>query len=80
MALGFRDMQALRRVHQRVLEAGYRCNSELLEIGAGGCVYCNDDQGFSVELLCSAGPAMDEAVGFTPRPKGTLTAGRRLGG
>ncbi len=80
IALGYREMADLRRVHSRVLAAGYRCNSDLLEIGGGGCVYCNDDQGFSVELLCSDGPKMDEAVGFLPRAQGVLTAGRGLGG
>ncbi len=80
IALGYRDMMQLRRVHERVLSAGYRCNSDLLAIGGGGCVYCNDDQGFSVELLCSDGPAMDEAVDFLPRAEGAPTSGRDLGG
>jgi catechol 2,3-dioxygenase-like lactoylglutathione lyase family enzyme len=80
IALGYRQMADLRRVHGRILQAGYRCNSKLLEIGSGGCVYCNDDQGFSVELLCSDNAAMDEAVGFLPRLEGALTSGSGLGG
>ena len=72
VAFGFRDIQKLREVYQRVIDSGYSSNFELAELGEGGVVYCNDDQGFSVELLC-APPAMDEAVGFSPRPTGTLS-------
>lgn len=80
VAFGFRDVEALHAAYDRVIAAGYRCNTKPLEIGSGGVVYCNDDQGFSVELLCSSGAAMDEAVGFIPRPEGTLTPANRLGG
>ena len=80
VALGYRDMDQFLEALERVLSAGYTANSEYLPIGPGGCVYCNDDQGFSVELLCSTGAAMDEAAGFVPRPTGTMTRGRDLGG
>jgi hypothetical protein len=65
-------MQKLRDVYQRVIDSGYSSNSDPVELGEGGVVYCNDDQGFSVELLCTS-PALDEAVGFLPRPTGTLS-------
>jgi catechol 2,3-dioxygenase-like lactoylglutathione lyase family enzyme len=72
VALGFRDRAEFREVYQRVVDRGYTPNREPLELGDGGVVYCNDDQGFSVELMCTA-PEMDAAVGFVPRETGTLT-------
>jgi catechol 2,3-dioxygenase-like lactoylglutathione lyase family enzyme len=72
VALGFRDKEEFYRVYQRVVDGGYTPNADPVDLGDGGVVYVNDDQGFSVELLCAA-PYMDEAVGFTPRPTGTLS-------
>ena len=65
VALGFREKQGLRDLYERVIQNGYSSNAELVELGEGGVVYCNDDQGFSVELLCCP-PAMDTAYGFAP--------------
>jgi catechol 2,3-dioxygenase-like lactoylglutathione lyase family enzyme len=72
VALGFREMKEFREVYERVIDRGYTSNFEPVEFGEGGVVYCNDDQGFSVELMC-APPALDEAIGFVPRPTGTLS-------
>jgi catechol 2,3-dioxygenase-like lactoylglutathione lyase family enzyme len=72
VALGFRDKAEFFEVYRRVLDAGYSSNCDAIDLGDGGVVYLNDDQGFSVEMLC-ASPAMDEAIGFTPRETGTLS-------
>jgi catechol 2,3-dioxygenase-like lactoylglutathione lyase family enzyme len=65
VALGFREIQQLRELWERVIRNGYTSNSDVVELGQGGVVYCNDDQGFSVELLCCP-PEMDADFGFTP--------------
>lgn len=72
VALGFRDKETFYAIHRRVVDGGYRPNSDPVDLGDGGVVYVNDDQGFSVELLFAA-PSMDEKVGYTPRPTGTLS-------
>ena len=80
VALGTRDMAEMRALYDALMKAGYSSESDIFPIGDGGCVYCRDDQGFSLELLCSADPDMDERVGFKPRPTGELTSGRKLSG
>ncbi|MHC4708911.1 MAG: VOC family protein [Planctomycetota bacterium] len=72
IAFGFRELSQFREIYQRVVEQGYKPNREAVEFGDGGVVYVNDDQGFSVELLC-ANPAADAAIGFAPRETGTLS-------
>jgi len=52
IAIGFRKQGDLRAACERALAAGYKANSRIFNFGFGSCVYLNDDQGFTVELLC----------------------------
>jgi catechol 2,3-dioxygenase-like lactoylglutathione lyase family enzyme len=65
VALGFREIEPWRELYERILRNGYTSNCDPVQLGPGGVVYCNDDQGFSVELLCCP-PEMDADFGFTP--------------
>jgi catechol 2,3-dioxygenase-like lactoylglutathione lyase family enzyme len=63
MALGFRNKRELRKTYERALTAGYRANCRIFDYVFGSCVYLNDDQGFSVELI-SCWPVGERFIGF----------------
>lgn len=66
IAFGFRDKQRYLDVYRRVIDAGYSSNWRPLTLPGWSVVYCNDDQGFSVELLhCKSW--FDPFLGFRPK-------------
>jgi len=67
VAFGCHDRPSFERVYARLRAAGYRPNGDPLHLGAWRVVYLNDDQGFSVELLCVRS-WYERRMGFHPRP------------
>jgi catechol 2,3-dioxygenase-like lactoylglutathione lyase family enzyme len=66
VALGTTRLDDFRALYERVVAAGYHCNTEPWTLpGVATVVYVNDDQGFSVELLHVETQAL-ERMGFRP--------------
>jgi catechol 2,3-dioxygenase-like lactoylglutathione lyase family enzyme len=64
VAFGTLDKNEFREMYKRVIGAGYTANTEpWVAPGLATVVYLNDDQGFSVELLCVEPDAL-ETMGF----------------
>lgn len=68
IAFGFRRGPDFHAASKRIFSAGYRSNCKPAGGGPVHCVYTNDDQGFSVELL-HVHPALDKMTGFAPPPR-----------
>jgi catechol 2,3-dioxygenase-like lactoylglutathione lyase family enzyme len=64
VAFGFREADEIRAMYRRMVDAGFRPNTELVS-SAGQVVltYLNDPQGFNVELLMVK-PWLDGVMGF----------------
>ena len=64
VAFGSRDAEELRALYQRMVDGGFKPNSELVDsMGQVLVTYLNDPQGFNVELLMVR-PWLDGVMGF----------------
>jgi catechol 2,3-dioxygenase-like lactoylglutathione lyase family enzyme len=67
VAVAYRGRPELERLHDRLVDAGYPFNAELLP-GAAGGTYLEDDQGNSFEIL-AVPREFDGLFGFVPKPR-----------
>lgn len=66
VAFGFREREVIETTYQRMVNGGFRPNSELVNSsGQVRVAYLNDPQGFNVELLMVR-PWLDGVMGFRP--------------
>jgi catechol 2,3-dioxygenase-like lactoylglutathione lyase family enzyme len=69
VAFGFRDADAIRATHARMVRGGFKPNADLLSSAGQVLVgYLNDPQGFNVELLMVR-PWLDGVMGFRPETR-----------
>src|SRR6266496_1109446 len=67
IAFGAHNKRDQMEVYRRAINAGARQNSRPLHIPGAGCVYVNDPQNFSVELMWTKPGSGDRAWGFEPK-------------
>jgi uncharacterized protein YndB with AHSA1/START domain len=68
IAFGAHSKRDQMEVYRRAISAGARQNSRPLHIPGAGCVYVNDPQNFSVEIMWTKPGSGDRAWGFEPKP------------